>query len=118
MKTNAAVKLKGFILMSLIKISYSANPLFRADAEDFVTMKLKDSKIFLEWEPLKMVEDIRSIDRNEFVVQIRSEDGEYKLVTESPKVRGDKFMHTISIVPSQGVQQQLRRKICCEKQRW
>eukprot|EP00092_Neocalanus_flemingeri_P064721 GFUD01078593.1.p1 GENE.GFUD01078593.1~~GFUD01078593.1.p1 ORF type:complete len:118 (-),score=15.25 GFUD01078593.1:14-367(-) len=117
MKRNA-MKVEGFILMSLITISYSANPLFRADAKDFVTLKLRDSKIFLEWEPLKMVEDIRSIDRNDFVVLIKSEDGEYKLVTENPKVRGDKFMHTISIVPSQGVHEQLRRKICCEKQRW
>lgn len=93
------------ILFSLISIAYSAVPTLRADAADKVSWKFKDrpkqdvSRIVLEWEPLSMVEDRSSINSNELSVQIKSGDGEYIQLQSRPRVRGGKYMYTISIVP-------------------
>lgn len=128
MKTKT-MKLKCLIGVSLVTIIYSAKPVFREDAKGFVKWKFKDrptldvSKIVLEWEPFEMVLDRSSIDRNELLngsVLIRSGDGEYKPVTDSPRVSGEKYLLTIPIVPCQGVRRRRRRrpKICCQEQRW
>lgn len=93
------------ILFSLISIAYSAVPTLRADAADKVSWKFKDrpkqdvSRIVLEWEPFAMVEDRSSINHKELSVLIKSGDGEYMPVTNRARVRGGKYMYTISIVP-------------------
>ena len=87
------------ILLLMVPTAYSAKPKFRANAAYEVEWFHKDGQLVVTWEPFKMVEDTKHVDKTELKrngLKIKTGPMPYTPVTSLPIVSHGRYQYTIS----------------------
>ena len=110
---------KAPLLSMIITIMYSGTkPIFRKDAAKSVKWRYVESsgRLFVTWEPEKMVKNGRNLDRNKLRIQIKtSQEEDYVNFTTKPKMSHRKYQHSVFNSPVPFV---CPHTIFCDKQIW
>ena len=73
-----------------------------ADYKQIVRMGVsKDdfTKLEISAKPLMMVEDMKTVDKNRVTVEIKTEEGPWRVIDSQPSVRGGVYTWTSNIAP-------------------
>jgi len=95
----------GIVISCLVSFTHSATPIFKDNAADYIEAGFKKmtrrgvekedfTKIEVEAQPSLMVEDKLSIDKKRITLEIKSGDGDWKVINNSPSLRGGVYKWT------------------------